>query len=157
MDESAKIALEERLREQDEQHPGYAAAWREFRTIVLKNGGDHVVPPADPDLMIGMLGKQGALVPSATVIVERAGAPGRCHENAVALWRSGDASAIGTGYSLGPDSLWREHSWAWTPDDCLIETNETRFAYFGLRMEADLAEWFADWIAPSGDRHQATP
>jgi hypothetical protein len=156
MNESVRMALEQRLREQDERHPGYGAAWREFCMIVLRNGGDFVVPPVHPDLMMGMLGEQGALVPATTVIVERAGAAGRCHENAVALWRNGDASAIGTGYSLCPDSLWREHSWAWTPDGCLIETNDTRSAYFGVRMESDLAEWFAGWIAPH-DGNQKAP
>jgi YD repeat-containing protein len=69
--------------------------------------------------------------------------------NAVALWRKGDAIAIGTGYALSSDLLWREHSWAWDSEGRLIETTETRTRYFGVRMDGPQADWFANWIAPS--------
>ena len=63
--------------------------------------------------------------------------------------RRGDAVAVGTGYALSRDLLWREHSWAWDRDGRLIETTETRTRYFGIRMDGPEAEWFADWIDPS--------
>jgi hypothetical protein len=142
-------ALEQRLSSQDASHPGYAAAWREFSAVVLSHGGRYVAPPSTPDVMIGMLGEQGRLVPSSTVVARRAGDPQKCHQNAVALWRDGHATAIGTGYALSPDSFWREHSWAWTRSGHLIKTGEPRVAYIGLRMESDFADWFADWISPN--------
>ena len=58
-----------------------------------------------------------------------------CHVNAVALWRRGDAIAVGTGYALSPDLIWRQHSWAWDRDGRLIETTETQTRYFSVRVD----------------------
>jgi hypothetical protein len=68
--------------------------------------------------------------------------------NAVALWRHGEAVAIGTGYALSDDALWREHSWAWDRQGAVIETTEPRVRYFGLRFEGEQADWFAQWVTP---------
>ena len=153
--EHVVAALERRLAVQDASHPGYATAWREFSALVLSHGGRYVVPPDKPDVMIGILSDQGELVPASTVVVQRVGEPDGCHRNAVALWRGGEAAAIGTGYALSPDSLWREHSWAWTTEGNLIETGEPRSGYFGLRMVSEFAQWFADWISPDSDQPDA--
>ena len=144
-----RLMYERRLQEQDATHPGYAEAWAEFRAVVLRQGGTEVVPPRSPDPLIGLLGDRGAVVLESTNCVVNPGERSDCHANAVALWRSGDAIAIGTGYALSHDLLWREHSWAWDRDGRLIETTETRTRYFGIRMDGPEAEWFADWISPS--------
>jgi hypothetical protein len=60
-------ALEHRLSAQDERHPGYAAAWRDFTAIVLSHGGRYVVPPSKPDVMIGTLGDRGRLAIAAAL------------------------------------------------------------------------------------------
>jgi hypothetical protein len=99
--------------------------------------------------MIGMLREQAVLVVPAEV-VHRTGEQSECHANVAALWRGGDMVAVGTGYGLSADSLWREHSWAWDESDRLVETTEPRECYFGVRLESDGAEWFANWITPEG-------
>ena len=101
-----------------------------------------------PDPLIGLLGEQGGVLPESTTSVLDLGERSDCHSNAVALWRTGEAIAIGTGYALSRDELWREHSWAWDGDGRLIETTEPRTRYFGVRMEGPQAEWFANWISP---------
>jgi hypothetical protein len=145
--ERLRFLYAERVREQDARHPGYADAWSSFAALVLQHGGDLVVPPTEPDVMVDMLTATGALIRPAEVSTRR-GSASDCHANAVHLWRVGTASALGTGYALSDDGLWREHSWAWDPSGALIETTEPRTRYFGIRMDGDLAEWFADWIAP---------
>ena len=130
-------------------HPGYADAWAAFRAGVLQHGGAEVVPPSRPDPLISLLGQRGAVVSDSTSLVCRLGERSDCHGNAVALWRAGDAIAIGTGYALSADSLWREHSWAWDREGNLVETTETRTRYFGVRLDGPEADWFANWIASS--------
>jgi len=139
--------FEDRVVQQDLEHPGYAAAWSEFSSTVLRNGGALVVPPRAPDPMIGMLGEQATLVVPAEV-VHRTGEQSECHANVAALWRSGEVVAIGTGYALSRDSLWREHSWGWDESGRLVETTELRERYFGVRLQSEGAERFANWITP---------
>lgn len=137
----------ERVAEQDRQHPGYQAAWLALRQVILQHSGEEVVPPRSPELLLEMLVQDGALT-AAESVVKMPGLKSDCHNNAVALWRRGDAVAVGTGYALSDDGLWREHSWAWDDQGRIIETTESRSRYFGLRFDADGAEWFANWISP---------
>jgi hypothetical protein len=147
--------FETRVGEQDATHPGYANAWAGFRAALLRHGGRDVVPPTDPDPLIEMLGEQGAVVPESTTQVLDPGERSDCHANAVALWRKADVIAIGTGYALSGDLLWREHSWAWDRHGRLVETTETRTRYFGVRMDGAVADWFANWIAPASTGEHA--
>ncbi len=140
--------FERRVEEQDAQEPGYAEAWAEFRASVLCHGGTDVVPPLFPDSLLRPLIDHGSALPESVTSVLRLGQQSQCHTNAVALWRSGEAVAIGTGYALSDDQLWREHSWAWSPTGELIETTAARVRYFGLRFEGERARWFADWVSP---------
>jgi hypothetical protein len=137
------------LLEHDAAHPGYAKAWSELRERVLRHGGSEVVPPRSPDPLIELLVEQGAVVAESTGCVFDRGERPDCHVNAVALWRGSDEIAIGTGYALSPDSIWRQHSWAWDRDGRLIETTETQTRYFGVRMNGPQTEWFANRIAPT--------
>lgn len=95
------------------------------------------------------------MLPESVTCVLHLGARSNCHVNAVTLWRSGEAVAIGTGYALSDDQLWREHSWAWDRDGYLIETTEPRNRYYGLRMDGPRAERFANWMAPLDDETPA--
>ena len=135
-----------RVAEQDHAHPGYGEAWERFADELLKHGGTHVVPPLQPDRLIEVLRADGQFR-GATTDVEP-GPPSDCHRNAVAIWRSGRALAIGTGYALSDDGLWREHSWGVASDGAVIETTEPRLRYFGVTMDGDRAEWFARWVEP---------
>jgi hypothetical protein len=145
------VHKERLLQDHDAAHPGYAKAWAELRERVLRHGGSEVVPSRSPDPLIELLVAQGALVPESTDCVLDPGEQTDCHVNAVALWRLGDAIAIGAGYGLSADSIWRQHSWAWDRDGRLIETTETPTRYFGVRMDGPQADWFANRIAPSSD------
>ena len=84
--------------------------------------------------LIELLVDQGAAVPESTAFVFDRGERPDCHVRTVALWRRGDAVAIGAGYALSSDLIWRQHSWAWDRDGRLIETAETQTRYFGVRM-----------------------
>jgi hypothetical protein len=112
---------------------------------VLRDGGYAVVPRFQPDPTIDALIQDGRSF-SAEHSILRPGVERECHLNSVALWRAGEAVAIGSGYALSDDGLWREHSWAWDGDNHLTETTEPR-VYFGLRLEGDDARRFSAWIS----------
>lgn len=105
-----------------------------------------VVPPASSDPMLEVFTKDGTVF-SLERVETVAGTRSDCHANVVALWRSGEVVALGTGYGLNGD-FWREHSWGWGGEDRLVETTEQRECYFGVRMEGNRAAGFADWIDP---------
>jgi hypothetical protein len=125
-------------------YPGYKAAWNRFAHVLLSHGGEQVVPPTTPDRLIDVLRTHGWLWSSPILFVP--GQPSACHRNAVALWRSGAAQAVGTGYALSDDGLWRKHSWACAEDGHLIETTEPRTAYFGVELRGRNADSFARWF-----------
>jgi hypothetical protein len=82
------------------------------------------------------------------------GRPNQCHANAALHWaHSRGQCRIATGFALGGDGVWREHSWVvqprggapdpfrgddWTP----LETTEPREAYFGYLLDDQEAEDF---------------
>lgn len=136
----------ERVALQDRSFPGYEAAWKRFCGLVLGHGGRLVVPPLSPDPMLGFLAERARLWDNP--VAHRPLRRSECHGNAVGLWRQGDAVAIGTGYALSDDGLWRSHSWALSPEGELVETTMEREAYFGVELSGDEAERFA---AESGD------
>jgi hypothetical protein len=88
-----------------------------------------------------------AHVVDGVAVVADHGDPRECHLNAVRLWRAEECDAIGTGYALSADGLWREHSWG-VRDGHLVETTEPRIKYLGVVMSDARATWFAGWIAP---------
>ena len=143
-----RAAFAARVAEHDRAHPGYAAAWQRFAATLLAIGGTDVVPPGSADPLVDLLRTEGGVVPAPDV-VPRAGEPGDCHVNAVRLWRTGDAVAIGTGYALSADGLWREHSWGVDAAGRIVETTAERVTYYGVTMTGERAQWFADWIDPA--------
>jgi hypothetical protein len=145
-DERQAAMFQARLAEQDATHPGYREAWKEFERGVLRHGGRRVVPPLKPDPLIGLLALEARVVDGASVEGSD-GDPSDCHRNAIGLWRSGECDAIGTGYALSTDGLWREHSWG-VRDGEPVETTVPRLKYFGIVMSDERATWFANWIDP---------
>jgi hypothetical protein len=144
-DEEERAAMfADRVAEQDERFPGYGVTWARLTEAVLAHGGGLVVPPLNPDPLAELVGEHGRLWTSGARLVP--GPPSMCHQNAVSLWRDGAAAAIGTGYALSDDGLWRGHSWGFGSDGTLVETTEPRLAYFGVRLADEMAERFADLI-----------
>jgi hypothetical protein len=74
-----------------------------------------------------------------------------CHENVAKLWRQrlNGITAVGTGYALTPDDLWRQHSWGVGADHAIIETTALRSKYFGILLYGDDADSFADANLPA--------
>jgi len=113
-----------------------------LRDTLLAIGGTHLVAPSVPDPDLEGLLSQGSVHTGEVVVMEleRNG----CHSNVSALWSKKEQglTAVGTGYALSDDGLWRQHSWGLRPQE-IIETTETRTCYFGLRLEAGSADRFA--------------
>jgi len=60
------------------------------------------------------------------------GQKGACHDNSHALALQNPAiEFVGTGYALSKDGVWRQHSWVHGADGRIVETTESRIAYFG--------------------------
>lgn len=134
-------AYAERVAMQDQAHPGYRNAWSRFATFLLAYGGQHVVPPLVPDPLLAPFTKWGQRWEGP--VLHRPMQRSQCHNNAIALWREGHAAAIGTGYALADDGLWREHSWAVSHAGELVETTVVMEIYFGVELRGSDAESFA--------------
>jgi hypothetical protein len=147
-----RAMFDERVESHDRQHPGYKNHWRELEAILRPIGGWAIVARPDPDPLVGDYLRAGRTFASDGVRIV-SGLQRECHRNCANLWRTGDAIAIGTGYALSVDGLWREHSWAWDHDGSIIETTDEREYYFGLQMEGEYARWFADWVDPECGTH----
>jgi len=115
--------------------PGYPRRWRTWCEMLLARGGVLVVPHLRPDTDLEALIATATDFP--TPARPAAGEDSACHRNAAALWARGEATAIGTGYALSPDELWRQHSWAVDADGTVLETTSAeRLAYVGLRLDS---------------------
>src|ERR1035437_4508791 len=67
----------------------------------------------DPYLQV--IADAGAPFANTEVRITR-GRPNECHRNAARFWLKGKCAAIAIGYYLGPDHVWRQHSWGVTGD-----------------------------------------
>jgi hypothetical protein len=69
----------------------------------------------------------------------------RCHENVARVWtrKRHGVLGIGTGYALSDDGLWRQHSWG-VRREGVLETTVPRTKYFGLLLQEEEADGFAD-------------
>lgn len=142
-----RSTFDDRLAAQDLTHPGYRAAFEVFARSLLEHDGDLVVPPVDPDILLGPIAEMGEVRPTDRLQVRPMQA-NDCHINAAVLWRAGEVPSIGTGYAMSDDRLWREHSWGVTSEGLIVETTVQRATYFGFVFEGPSACWFADWILP---------
>ena len=68
-----------------------------------------------------------------------------CHQNVASVWKAHKFGIVGicTGYALTEDGLWRQHSWGLLRE-ALLETTEPRVKYFGILLQGDKAERFAN-------------
>jgi hypothetical protein len=114
---------------------GFSERWRTWCTLLLGRGGALVVPHHGPDAHLENLIASAIDFPIPARPIP--GSDNQCHRNVAALWARGEAPAIGTGYALSSDELWRQHSWAIDTDGTVLETTSSeRLAYIGLRLES---------------------
>jgi hypothetical protein len=143
--EPARLALfADRVAKHDAERPGYGALWTLLSQAILQHGGEAVVPPLEPlaqpfaEMLIDLGEPQG---PDARKV---RGARSDCHGNTARLLRAGKAAAIGTGYALSADGLWRQHSWGLDSGGVVLETTESREQYWGIQLRGEDARYFAD-------------
>jgi hypothetical protein len=76
------------------------------------------------------------------------GEPHTCHTNVAYIWyENQEELAIGTGYALSDDGLWRQHSWLVRKEPIaeqysLLETTIKRIKYFGVILTKSEAQAF---------------
>jgi hypothetical protein len=110
---------------------------------LLSIAGRNLVVPLTPDPDLPVLLERGELMHGYVQLVRMQRS--RCHPNAAKLWvrTPRKISAIGTGYALSDDGLWRQHSWGVKSDGTLVETTIGRVQYFGLQLRGAEADMFA--------------
>ena len=112
-----------------------------LRQKLLRIGGVDVDFIEDPYLQV--IADAGALFADAKVRIKR-GRPHECHRNASLFWLKGQCDAIAIGYYLGPDDVWRQHSWGVMADGTILDTHAGGRRYFGVRVESMEAVKFAE-------------
>lgn len=127
---------------------------------LLSIAGELVVPPtAMPPHKgvqkdISMTLSKGQFYPGMPVCL-MPGQPSKCHGNVSRLWQEGLPIWIATGYALSKDGRWRSHTWGVARQrmPCgdldtidagdVVETTESRVAYFGYLLNEHQASRFA--------------
>jgi hypothetical protein len=67
-------------------------------------------------------------------IVTLTGAPKECHRNTALAFTGGLIPSIVTGFAIGPDNVWLEHSWGLNHErNATIETTMEMTAYYGVQ------------------------
>lgn len=117
--------------------------WAKLVFELKRIGGEEtqIVPVQEPEL--GFLVANGHDMYQSKIVFARGGLPNRCHANSALLWVSGQADAIGMGWALSQDGLWRQHSWGirYRPRAGaeVLETTVKRIRYWGVEMEGKWA------------------
>lgn len=112
-----------------------------LRNKLLRIGGIDVDFIEDPYLQT--IADAGALFANTVVRITR-GRPNECHRSASRFWPNGTCAAIATGYYLGPDGIWRQHSWGVMGNDGILDTHSAGRLYFGVRLGGIEAVKFAE-------------
>lgn len=139
MDSERKKFLRERLSRAVAEQPELVS----LRRLLCLIGGDELVAPADTDPNLRHLLRMGFMMSGPVVFRRMRG--GSCHSNVARLWRKNQPTLIGlgTGYALSDDGLWRQHSWG-VRREGVLETTSPRTKYFGLLLQGEEADWFAE-------------
>jgi hypothetical protein len=108
--------------------------WPELKPLqdrLLSVGGDWVALEPEPDLV--SLLEKGRLI-KGRVILKRM-SPHNCHKNCCELWEKNPKTCrIATGWALGDDGIWRQHTWL-IKGKVIIETTEPGTQYYGFVLE----------------------
>jgi hypothetical protein len=114
-----------------------------LRALLLRLGGIQLVAPPRLDPTVPLLIIAGFVMAGSVqrVTMEES----RCHQNAARVWseKYQGIVAIGTGYALSEDGLWRQHSWGVLREG-ILETTVPRAKYFGLLLQGGDADCFAE-------------
>src|SRR5450631_2588753 len=110
-----------------------ASARARLRHRLLRIGGADVDFIEDPYLQV--VSDAGAPFEGSEIRITR-GCPNECHRNAALFWLKGKCTAIAIGYYLGPDDVWRQHSWGVMDDGTILDTHSAGRRYFGVRVES---------------------
>lgn len=102
-----------------------------------------MVAPPRPDAAVFLLIQDGFVMSGPVKL--RAMLGSACHANVSRLWiaRKQEIVAIGTGYALSADGLWRQHSWG-VRREGILETTVPREKYFGIVLQGSQAHSFAE-------------
>ena len=95
------------------------------------------------DPYLQAIATSGALSSDGKITIKR-GRTHECHRNAAIFWLKGLCAAIAIGYYLGPDDVWRQHSWGVMADGTILDTHAAGRVYFGIRVESIEAVKFAE-------------
>jgi hypothetical protein len=130
--------LDQRIQEISSSQPEILT----LKSRLLQLGGSHLVAPVAPDPDLEAILSHGFLQDGDVILEEME--RNSCHWNVAALWLQKQANliAVGTGYALSEDGLWRQHSWG-IQSASILETTEERTHYFGLRLSGEDANRFA--------------
>jgi hypothetical protein len=136
--------LARRFRESSKAQPEL----RNLRRILLKLGGEEIVPPPSRDPMTNFLIDFGIVFSGPVVLKES----GRCQpEHTLGrIWRRRlhGVVGIGAGYALHDDGLWREHFFGVLREG-VLEIFALKRKYFGLLLVSEAADAFAETLRRS--------
>lgn len=108
-------------------------ALRRLRATLLDLGGVEVIFSPHHVLQAGKMLKRGRAfnLPVATLM----GAPKACHRNTALAFANDLISTIATGFAVGPDETWLEHSWGIDLErGAIIETTMEMTQYYGVQL-----------------------
>jgi hypothetical protein len=113
--------------------------WSRLEETLLNLGGQNVVwPGSEPEL--AALVTRGCPWEQSVVILSKLGH--RFPQEAALLWASDPQNmTLVTGYGLGEDGCWRQHSWV-IARNRLCETDARRQQYFGVSLTEEEAVLF---------------
>ncbi len=136
------IFLAKRFREFSKNQPEL----RELRRILLRLGGEEVIPPVDHDPTIHFLIDFGIVYSGPVLLVT--GSHGRQDRALGRIWmrRLHGIVGVGAGYALDNEGLWREHSFGIRREG-VIETSAAQRKYFGLLLLGEVADAWAERLA----------
>lgn len=139
----------QRINQAEKKAPGYTKKWETLHHTLTNIGGHDVVHHFGPEPDIDYLLEYGKQPLNLPVVLEKMG-QNQCHENSKDLARQMNLARGKnihnkemepgltlwmTGYALSDDGLWRQHSWCLdTQENQIIETTESRIAYFGISI-----------------------
>jgi len=89
------------------------------------------LPEGDGDMedIKSIMSKMGKLRVARDDIILRKMDCNRCHRNCETLFIDGKIKELHTGYALGDDGLWTQHSWGVDSNNKIIETTKPRIIY----------------------------
>jgi len=114
LNEEQRVFLDAKLETLSKLQPGIL----KLRTRLLHVGGIQMVAPGSPDPDLDAILSRGSLQDYASVLVKSD--ENSCHRNISAMWLQNKLLAIGTGYALSEDGLWRQHTWG-VGEVCIVK------------------------------------